>query len=288
MTEDQYNDLTERVIGCAIAVHRRLGPGKKEALYEEALQKSLRKQGVACERQVPLPVEYGGTTLDCGYRMDLVVEGVIVIELKTVAVLLPIHDAQLLTYLKLSGHKVGLLINFHSLMLKDGIRRRVHGLGMEIVPAPPWTSRSLVSGPLAGVISAAMMVHSALGPGLMRSTYTVCMTHELEKRLGAKASKVVQVHQNLQRPVELDGIQLDQPLEVELALELENGQFVPLLILSVDSITPLHEARLRSEIRLAGWQEGLILNFNADSMRDGIRHVSLTRPQSHFITSSEP
>lgn len=287
MTENQYNDLSERVIGCAIAIHRRLGPGKKEALYEEALQKSLRKQGVACERQVPLPVEYGGTILDCGYRMGLVVEGVIVIELKTVAVLLPIHDAQLLTYLKLSEHKVGLLINFHSLMLKDGIRRRVHGLGMELVPAPPWTSRSSVSGPLAGVISAAMMVHSALGPGLLRSTYMVCMIHELEGRLEVKASKVVRVHQNLQRPVEVDGMQLDQPLEVELALELESEQFVPLLILSVDSITPLHEARLRSEIRLAGWQEGVILNFNADSMRDGIRHISLTHPQRHFITSSE-
>jgi GxxExxY protein len=159
---------------------------------------------------------------------------------------------------------------------------------MELVPVPPWTSRSLVSGPLAGVISAAMMVHSALGPGLLRSTYMVCMTHELEKRLGAKASKVVQIHQNLQRPVEVDGMQLDQPLEVELAVELESEQFVPLFILSVDSITPLHEARLRSEIRLAGWQEGLILNFNADSMRNGIRHISLTHSQSHFITNSEP
>jgi hypothetical protein len=86
----------------------------------------------------------------------------------------------------------------------------------------------------------------------------------------------------------VDGMQLDQPLEVELAVELESEQFVPLFILSVDSITPLHEARLRSEIRLAGWQEGLILNFNADSMRNGIRQISLTHSQSHFITNSEP
>jgi len=94
--------------------------------------------------------------------------------------------------------------------------------------------------------------------------------------------------QSKPRPVEVDGMQLDQPLELELVLELESEQFVPLFILCVDSITPLHEARLLSEIRLPGWQEGLILNFNSDSMRDGIRRISLTRSQSHFITSSEP
>lgn len=93
--------------------------------------------------------------------------------------------------------------------------------------------------------------------------------------------------QSKPRPIEVDGMQLDQPLEVKLVLELESEQLVPLFILSIDSITPLHEARLRSEIRLASWQDGLILNFYAYSMRDGIRRISLTRPQSHFITSSE-
>lgn len=117
--------LTEKVIGLAIEVHRHLGPGLLESAYEECLCFELETNGIGHIRQVPLPVTYKNTKLECGYRMDLVVEDKLVIELKTVDRLLPIHEAQLLTYLKLSGLKTGLLLNFNSSVLKDGIRRLV-------------------------------------------------------------------------------------------------------------------------------------------------------------------
>lgn len=117
--------LTEKVIGLAIEVHRHLGPGLLESAYEECLCFELETNGIGYDRQVPLPVIYKSEKLECGYRMDVVVEGELVIELKTVDRLLPIHEAQLLTYLKLSELKTGLLLNFNSSVLKDGIRRLV-------------------------------------------------------------------------------------------------------------------------------------------------------------------
>lgn len=277
MTEAEYNILTEKVIGVAIAVHRRLGPGKVEAMYEEALHKLLLKRGIACKRQVTLPLVFDGETLECGYRMDLVVEGVLVIELKTVTALLPIHEAQLLTYLRLSGHKVGLLINFDVMMLKDGIKRRVHGLGMDLVPHAEWTTTKMVAGPLGGVIRCAMSVHSKLGPGLLRSAYITAMVHEVRKRFRHGDRILARVHQNLQRSVNVDGFELEHPLEIELVLEFAAGSWLPLLILSVEEISPLHEARFRSQIRLAGWNSGFILNFNATRLKDGLRQVGLNR-----------
>ena len=117
--------LTGRVIGAAIEVHKQLGPGLLESAYEVCLCREFELLGIAFERQVPLPVEYKGLRLDGGYRLDLVVEGQLILELKSVEELLPLHEAQLLTYLKLSGIKVGLLINFNVPALKDGIKRRV-------------------------------------------------------------------------------------------------------------------------------------------------------------------
>ena len=118
------NDLlTERIIGLAIEVHRHLGPGLLESAYEECLAFELRQAGLAVRRQVPLPVVYKSVRLDCGYRLDIVVEDRVSLELKTVERLLPIHEAQMLTYLKLSTIRTGLLINFHTPALKDGIRR---------------------------------------------------------------------------------------------------------------------------------------------------------------------
>lgn len=118
-------ELTERIIGCAIEVHRELGPGLLESAYEECLCFELRQNHLKFERQVALPVAYKGLELDCGYRMDVVVENSVILELKTVERILPVHEAQLLTYLKLSGMRVGLLLNFNSPVLIDGIRRRV-------------------------------------------------------------------------------------------------------------------------------------------------------------------
>ena len=129
MTEkDRLNRLTGSIIGAAIEVHKELGPGLLESAYEACLAYELGERGLSVERQKPLPVVYKQVKLDCGYRIDLLVNGEVVLELKAVDKLLPIHEAQLLSYLKLSGCKVGLLINFHVEMLKDGIRRKVSDL----------------------------------------------------------------------------------------------------------------------------------------------------------------
>jgi GxxExxY protein len=126
MAEYQENDpLTESVIGFAIEVHRQLGPGLLESAYEECLCFELKQSDFAYRRQVPLPVTYKSVRLDCGYRLDIVVEQSVILELKTVERLLPVHEAQMLTYLKLSGVRTGLLLNFNSAVLKDGLRRLV-------------------------------------------------------------------------------------------------------------------------------------------------------------------
>jgi GxxExxY protein len=121
----EFDELSNRVIGCALEVHRVLGPGLLESAYEECLYYELQQTGLICRRQVDLPVQYKGLRLDCGYRLDLVVEDKVIVELKSVETLLPIHEAQLLTYMKLSGLKTGLLMNFNERYLKDGLKRRV-------------------------------------------------------------------------------------------------------------------------------------------------------------------
>ncbi|MGH7975296.1 MAG: GxxExxY protein [Limisphaerales bacterium] len=118
-----FNELTERIIGACIEIHRSLGPGLLESAYEECLCHELSIAGISFERQKPLPVHYKNVKLDCGYRLDLAVEQKVIVELKTVENLMPIHEAQLLTYLKLSGFTLGLLINFNVPMLKNGIKR---------------------------------------------------------------------------------------------------------------------------------------------------------------------
>ncbi len=123
--QEPRDPLTQQVIGAAIEVHRVLGPGLLESAYEECLCFELSLRGISFHRQVPLPVVYKGVTLECGYRMDLVVPERLVIEIKTVDKILSVHEAQLLTYLRLSGIKTGLLINFHTAVIKDGIRRMV-------------------------------------------------------------------------------------------------------------------------------------------------------------------
>ena len=118
-------ELTHAIIGAAIEVHRQLGPGLLESAYEECLARELTIRSVSFERQKALPVVYKGVKLDCGYRLDLLAEGRVIVELKAVEALAPIHDAILLTYLRLSGCRIGLLINFNCATLKNGIRRRV-------------------------------------------------------------------------------------------------------------------------------------------------------------------
>src|SRR6185312_8776379 len=123
--EDGRDPRTSPIIGAAIEVHRNLGPGLLESAYEECLCHELHLRGIDCKRQVPLPLLYKGLKLDCGYKIDLIVQDEVVLELKAVERLLPIHEAQLLTYLKLTGKRVGLLINFNVPLLTQGIVRRV-------------------------------------------------------------------------------------------------------------------------------------------------------------------
>jgi GxxExxY protein len=120
--------LTEKIIGAAIEVHKVLGPGLLESAYELCLAHELSIANISFERQVPLPVIYKSLPVDCGYRLDFLVEKTVVLELKAVEVLQPIHHAQMLTYLKLGGWPIGLLINFNVSVLKKGIKRLVHNL----------------------------------------------------------------------------------------------------------------------------------------------------------------
>jgi GxxExxY protein len=120
---EERDALSERVIGCAIEVHRSLGPGLLEAAYEQCLAHELSLNRIGFRMQVPMPITYKSIHLDCGFRLDLVVEDELLIELKSVEKVLPIHESQLLTYLKLSGLRTGLLINFNERRLVEGIRR---------------------------------------------------------------------------------------------------------------------------------------------------------------------
>ncbi len=119
----ELNEITQKIIGCAMKVHTALGPGLLEKTYEVCLEHEIRKLGMTVVRQLALPVVYDGIRLDAGYRIDLLVEDLVVVELKTVDRILPVHEAQLLSYLKLSNKKIELLLNFNVARLVDGIKR---------------------------------------------------------------------------------------------------------------------------------------------------------------------
>jgi len=121
----EINKITEIIIGCAIEVHKQLGPGLLESAYEECLCYELKQAGLHFERQKPVPVVYKEIKLDCGYRIDILVENSVVVELKTVEAFSPVHEAQILTYMKFSEKKIGLLINFYVTRLKDGLKRYI-------------------------------------------------------------------------------------------------------------------------------------------------------------------
>jgi len=125
--KEEADYLSNKVVGAAIEVHKYLGPGLLESAYEECLCRELTIQRLPFERPLPLPVDYKGARLDCGYRLDIVVNDLIILELKSIESLEPIHTAQLLTYLKLTRRWLGLLINFNVPVLKNGIKRVVNG-----------------------------------------------------------------------------------------------------------------------------------------------------------------
>lgn len=123
--EDVFPELSKTIIGCAMRVHSSLGPGLLESAYEACLCHELARHGIPFQRQVAMPIQYEGMRLDCGFRLDLIVKEQVVVEIKSVDQLLAIHDSQLLTYLKVSGLPLGIILNFNVAHLKHGIRRRV-------------------------------------------------------------------------------------------------------------------------------------------------------------------
>jgi GxxExxY protein len=133
---DRLDQISHRIIGAAIEVHRHLGPGLLESAYESCLVFELKHLGLRVEEQKPLPVIYKEVRLDCGYRLDMVVEDEIIVEIKAVEKLLPIHEAQLLSYLRLAKKRVGLLMNFHVPVLKNGLKRIVNEF-----PDPEWAKK---------------------------------------------------------------------------------------------------------------------------------------------------
>lgn len=120
------NDLSSKIIGCAIEVHKQLGPGLLESAYQECLLYELKNKGLKVQKEKPMPIVYKDVKLDHGYRIDLLVEDKVVIEIKTVEILNDVHTAQVLTYLKLGNYKLGLLLNFHVSILKNGIKRIIN------------------------------------------------------------------------------------------------------------------------------------------------------------------
>ena len=143
MTEKEAHDrVSEAIIGAAINVHRALGPGLLESAYEACLAYDLTEAGWDVEKQKALPLIYRGLNMDYGYRLDLLVDGKVIVEVKSVEALAPIHQAQLLSYLKLSGCKLGLIINFNVTLLKHGIMRLAHNLEESLSPPTPRSPRA--------------------------------------------------------------------------------------------------------------------------------------------------
>jgi GxxExxY protein len=126
-TEGSSRHSTHYIVGAAIEVHRRLGPGLLESAYETCLCRELSLQGIGLQRQVPLPIEYRGVRLECGYQLDILVAGSIIVEVKAVKKIIPVHRAQVLTYLKLTNLRIGLLINFNVEVLRSGLHRIING-----------------------------------------------------------------------------------------------------------------------------------------------------------------
>ena len=234
-----------------------------EAAYEEALSAKLTDLALAHERQKPLPVVYKGVTLDCGFRLDVLVEDRLPLELKAVETVLPIHEAQLLTYLRLGNYALGLLINFEVALLKEGLRRMALTNPRLPSASSPAELRNGFDPLSAELLHAALEVHRALGPGLLRSAYEECLCQELSLRSLA-------FERACQVPLRFEGHELERCAEIPLVVAGE----VPVFCLSVASLTPLHEARLLARLRQTDWSYGFLLNFNAQTLAQGIRRLT--------------
>jgi|688.fasta_scaffold424283_1 GxxExxY protein len=261
--EDLGDKLSGQVIGAAISVHRELGPGLDEADYERALHLELLTLGIEHEYQVPLPLLYKGTKLDCGYRMDLVIFGTLLIELKAVDKLHPIHEAQLLTYLRLARLKLGLLINFNVLKLRDAIVRRASTISST---QPKHAHNAVRCHQLdAEIIDAAVEVQNILGPGLLRSTYETCLAHELTLR-------GIRVERNL--PVNL--LYRERLITSTKHVPIIAGDEIMIACASVGELSNLQLARARSLLKTTNCDRGYCINFHASNLANQIKPIRAT------------
>jgi GxxExxY protein len=259
---DMGSEMTKVVIGAAIAVHKALGPGLDEADYEMALHLELLERGIEHDCQVALPVVYKGVRLECGYRMDLVVSGGLLLELKVADKLHPLHEAQLLTYLKLSKMALGLLMNFNVVLLREGIVRRVQTIAHQEVPIvsmPPIHGFDALS---EEVVSAALEVQHVLGPGLLRSAYEACLAHELGLR-GVKVERGLPANVRYRESLFPSNKQIPMIVEGQVLVACH----------CVSELKPLHLARDRSLLKVAAVETGLSMNFHAESFGAEIRRI---------------
>ncbi len=271
------NAITHAIIGAAIEVHREIGPGQDEVLYEDALEVALRSRSLRFRRQHGLPVHYKGVKLDCGFRPDFVVENTVVVEGKAVEMAHPVFDAQVRTYQRLGGWPLGLLLNFNVPVMKEGVSRFIVDPGEFRTAISSGTEAGRTQGKrdLAGrIIGAAIEVHRLLGPGLLNSVYAACFQHEvaladLRFECGREIDAVFQ------------GERLGHPVELELVVE---GEFL-VCVKTVPAILPLHESQVRSQMRLGNLPAGLLLNFHASRLVDGLKRFG-TLPTS--VSSESP
>ena len=269
-----HSEITHEIIGAAIQVHRELGPGEDESVYEEALCIALQARHVRFQRQRPVPIVYKGCKLDSGYRMDALVEDKIVVEVKALEVDAPVHHAQLLTYLKLDDRPVGLLINFRTAVLKDGIVRRVLDTARhQAKPVHAGGDGNVRPEDLPGaILAAAIEIHRELGPGLLRSAYIECLCHELGlQRLKFQRDVAV--------PLQFLGRKLGRAGSFDLVVE-----GFPVHALAVNEVTEVHKLHQASLLAQANLPSGLLLNFNTPLLKDGIhRCFSSPRPPSSAV-----
>jgi GxxExxY protein len=263
---DLGNDITGCVIGAALAVHRKFGPGLNEADYEAALSLELHALGIAHECQVSLPLFYKGNYLDCGYRMDIVLPGQLLLELKALDKLHPFHEAQLITYLRLSSLPLGLLINFGELLLKDSITRRANTARQRESFGRFQATCSTMDDLSRIVVESAVEVQRHLGSGLLRSAYETCLQHELGQR-GLKVERNQPVHLVHREQTILSSKQL--PLIVENRLMVA--------CYCLERIEPLHLAKARSLLRGSTAESGLCINFHASNLAGQVKLVNVER-----------
>lgn len=257
------NDITREIIGSAIDVHREIGPGQDEVLYEDALEVAPRSRGPSFRRQHGLPVQYKGVKLDCGFRPDFVVENTVVVEAKAVEAGHPVFGSQVRTYQRLGGWPLGLLLNFNVPVMKEGVSRFIvepvefrTANDSDARETPTRSTDDLVE----EVIKAAIEVHRLLGPGLLQSVYSACFRHEL-------ATAAFRFEQHRKIEAAFQGERLTHPAELELVVE---GKVLA-GIRTIPQVLPVHEAQLRSQMRLGKLPVSLLLNFHADRLGNDLK-----------------